>query len=57
MIGTIEEKPVVINGGIEKAPILHITMGFDHGVIDGAMAGRILSEVKGLIENGNYSSL
>jgi len=56
-IGTIEEKPIVINGEIEKAPILHITMGFNHAVIDGAMAGRILSEVKGLIENSDYSSL
>lgn len=57
VIGTIEEKPIVVNGDIEKAPILHITMGFNHAVIDGAMAGRILSEVKSLIENSDYSAL
>lgn len=57
VIGTIEERQLVINGEVEKVPVLHITMGFDHAVMDGAMAGRILSEVKDLIENSDYSTL
>jgi pyruvate dehydrogenase E2 component (dihydrolipoamide acetyltransferase) len=56
-IGSIEEKPVVLNGEIKSVPILHITMGFDHAVFDGAEAGRILQTVKELIEQGNYDVL
>ena len=56
-IGGIEEKPVVVNGKIEIFPVLHLSLSFDHSVLDGAMAGRILSEVKSLIENSDYSSL
>ena len=57
VIGSIEEKPVIVNGGIENVPILHITMGFDHAVFDGAEAGRILAAVKGMIEKGDYDAL
>ena len=57
VIGSIEEKPAIIYGGIKNMPVLHITMGFDHAVFDGAEAGRILQTFKALIENGNYDSL
>ena len=44
----------------ERARVIaldHLSLSFNHSMLDGAMAGRILSEVKGLIENGDYSSL
>jgi pyruvate/2-oxoglutarate dehydrogenase complex dihydrolipoamide acyltransferase (E2) component len=56
-IGSIENKPVVIDNKIEIAPVLQLNMCFHHGVMDGGMAGRILSEVKSRIEAGNYTSL
>lgn len=56
-IGSIEEKPVIVNGKIESMPILHITMGFDHSVFDGGEAGRILTAVKDMIEKGDYDAL
>ena len=57
VIGSIEEKPVIVDGEIKSMPILHVTMGFDHAVFDGAEAGRILSAFKELIENGNFDAL
>ena len=56
-IGGIEQKPLMVNGEIKNVPMLHITMGFDHSVFDGAEAGRMLSAVKELIENGSYDAL
>jgi len=56
-VGGVEEKPVVMNGNIEIFPILHLSLSFNHNVLDGAMAARIFSEVKDLIERGDYSSL
>jgi len=56
-IGSIEEKPVIVDGEIKSMPILHVTMGFDHAVFDGAEAGRILASFKELIENGNFDAL
>ncbi len=57
VIGSIEEKPVIVDGEIKNILILHITMGFDHAVFDGAEAGRILQTLKALIEKGNYDAL
>jgi pyruvate/2-oxoglutarate dehydrogenase complex dihydrolipoamide acyltransferase (E2) component len=57
VIGSIVEKAGVVNGGIERAPFLHVTMSFDHAIFDGAEAGRMLSEVRELIEKGNYEAL
>ena len=47
----------MVNGEIGRAPSLHVTMGFDHAIFDGAEAGRMLSEVRELIEKGNYEAL
>jgi len=57
VIGSVEEKAGVVNGAIGRTPLLHITMSFDHGVFDGAEAGRMLAEVRKLIERGDYESL
>ena len=56
-IGSIEEKPVIVDGEIKNMPILHVTMGFDHAVFDGAEAGRMLAVFKELIESGNFDAL
>ena len=37
-IGRIAEKPVVKNGEIVAAPVLALSLSFDHRVIDGATA-------------------
>jgi len=57
VIGSVVGKAGVVNGEIGRAPSLHVTMGFDHAIFDGAEAGRMLSEVRELIEKGNYEAL
>jgi pyruvate/2-oxoglutarate dehydrogenase complex dihydrolipoamide acyltransferase (E2) component len=56
-VGSVLEKAVVDNGEIRTLPVLHLNLSFDHSVLDGAEAGRILGAVKELIENGNYDAL
>ena len=50
-IGTIEEKPVVRNGSITIAPMLYLTIAFNHRILDGSAASEILAEVKRTIED------
>ena len=50
-VGAIEKRAVVIDDAIAIRPICHLTLGYDHRLIDGAEAGRFLSFVKERIEN------
>ncbi|MBU1093113.1 MAG: 2-oxo acid dehydrogenase subunit E2 [Firmicutes bacterium] len=50
-IGKISEKPVVINHEIKVAYVLPLSLAVDHRVIDGADAGRFLSEIKSLLND------
>lgn len=50
-VGAIKEKPVVHNGEIAIRPQMHVSLGFDHRLIDGDVAARFLSRVKQLLEN------
>jgi len=56
-IGTIEEKPVVRNGQITVAPLLHITLAFNHRILDGSAAAEILGDAKRIIEDEQYYKL
>ena len=49
-VGTIEKRPVVIDDAIAIRPMCHLTLGYDHRLIDGADAGRLLSFVKDRLE-------
>jgi pyruvate dehydrogenase E2 component (dihydrolipoyllysine-residue acetyltransferase) len=56
-VGAIEKRAVVVpaagDGGedaIAIRPVCHITLGYDHRLIDGADAGRFLSFVKARLE-------
>ena len=49
-VGTIEKRPVVIDDAIAIRPMCHLTLGYDHRLIDGADAGRFLSFVKERLE-------
>ncbi len=50
-VGGIEKRAVVINDAIAIRPMCHLTLGYDHRLIDGAEAGRFLSFVKERLEN------
>ncbi len=49
-IGTIVKRPVVIDDAIAIRPIVHISLSYDHRVVDGADASRFLSVVKEELE-------
>jgi 2-oxoglutarate dehydrogenase E2 component (dihydrolipoamide succinyltransferase) len=50
-VGTIEKRPIVVDDAIAIRPTCHITLGYDHRIIDGADAGRFLSYLKERLEN------
>ncbi|PGS53063.1 dihydrolipoamide acetyltransferase family protein [Bacillus sp. AFS041924] len=50
-IGRIAEKPVVINGEIVAAPVLALSLSFDHRIIDGATAQNALNHIKRLLND------
>lgn len=50
-IGRIAEKPVVKNGEIVAAPMLALSLVFDHRMIDGATAQHALNHIKKLLGN------
>lgn len=48
-IGRIAEKPIVRDGEIVAAPVLALSLSFDHRVIDGATAQNALNHIKRLL--------
>ncbi|MEB1809915.1 MAG: 2-oxo acid dehydrogenase subunit E2 [Bacillaceae bacterium] len=50
-IGRIEEKAVVKNGEIVAAPVLNLSISYDHRLIDGVTAQNALNHVKRLLND------
>lgn len=50
-VGRIAEKPVVKNGEIVAAPVLALSLSFDHRAIDGASAQMALNQIKKLLND------
>ncbi|WP_214480001.1 dihydrolipoamide acetyltransferase family protein [Bacillus sp. SM2101] len=50
-IGRIQEKPVVQDGEIVVAPVLALSLSFDHRMIDGATAQYALNHIKRLLND------
>ncbi|RNF40728.1 dihydrolipoamide acetyltransferase family protein [Planococcus salinus] len=48
-IGRIAEKPVIKNGEIVGAPVLALSLSFDHRMIDGATAQHAMNHIKRLL--------
>ena len=49
-VGAIEKRAVVIDDAIGIRPMCHLTLGYDHRLIDGADAGRFLLFIKERLE-------
>jgi pyruvate dehydrogenase E2 component (dihydrolipoamide acetyltransferase) len=56
-VGSIEKRAVVIDDAIAIKPVCHITLGYDHRLIDGADAGRFLAFVKERLEHFDEGSI
>ena len=50
-VGHIEKRPVVIDDAIAIRPMAYLTLGYDHRLIDGAVADQFMSHVKHKLEN------
>ncbi len=50
-VGAIEKRAVVIEDAIAIKPMCHLTLGYDHRLIDGAEGGRFLAFVKDRLES------
>jgi pyruvate dehydrogenase E2 component (dihydrolipoamide acetyltransferase) len=50
-VGAVEKRPVVIDDGIAIRLRAYLTLGYDHRVIDGAVADEFMQVVKKMIEN------
>jgi 2-oxoglutarate dehydrogenase E2 component (dihydrolipoamide succinyltransferase) len=50
-VGTIEKRPVVVEDAIAIRTMAYLTLGYDHRLVDGAVADQFMSEVKRGIEN------
>jgi pyruvate dehydrogenase E2 component (dihydrolipoamide acetyltransferase) len=50
-VGNIEKRPVVIDDAIAIRPMAYLTLGYDHRLIDGAVADEFMSHLKHDLEN------
>lgn len=49
-VGRITDRPVARDGAVEIAPLMRLSLTFDHRVIDGAEAADVLTEIKDALE-------
>ena len=50
-VGTIEKRPVVVDDAIGIRLMGYLTLGYDHRIVDGAVADQFMADVKKGIEN------
>ena len=56
-VGSIEKRPVVINDAIAIRSRAYFTLGFDHRLVDGAVADEFMARVKAAIEEFDESQV
>ena len=56
-IGGIKKRPVVIDDAIAIRSMMYLSMGYDHRVVDGAVADQFLARVQHALENFDESLL
>jgi 2-oxoglutarate dehydrogenase E2 component (dihydrolipoamide succinyltransferase) len=49
-VGTVDKTPVVVDDAIAIRSICHLSLSFDHRLIDGALADRFMSRLKQVLE-------
>jgi pyruvate dehydrogenase E2 component (dihydrolipoyllysine-residue acetyltransferase) len=50
-VGNVEKRPVVVDDAIAIRPMAYLTLGYDHRIVDGAVADEFMSIVKKTLEN------
>ncbi|HKQ96275.1 MAG TPA: dihydrolipoamide acetyltransferase family protein, partial [Candidatus Polarisedimenticolia bacterium] len=56
-VGSLEKRAVVVDDAIAIHKTMHITLSFDHRLIDGAVADQFLSHVKETLEDARFPEL
>src|ERR1700691_4601004 len=56
-LGTIEERPAVIDDAIAIRSMVYLTLSYDHRVVDGAVAHQCMAKLKHTLENWTESIL
>jgi pyruvate dehydrogenase E2 component (dihydrolipoamide acetyltransferase) len=56
-VGNVEKRPVVVDDAIAIRPMAYLTLGYDHRVIDGAVADHFMSHLKQTLENWDPNSV
>lgn len=49
-VGSLADRPVVIDGEVVARPTMYLTLACDHRVVDGLTAARYLAALRGIIE-------
>jgi pyruvate dehydrogenase E2 component (dihydrolipoamide acetyltransferase) len=49
-VGAIADELRTVNGVVAPVPVVRLTLGVDHRVVDGALAAKFLCRIKGLLE-------
>jgi len=50
-VGTIEKRPVVVDDAIGIRTMAYLTLGYDHRLVDGAVADQFMADVKDHLEH------
>ena len=56
-VGAVEKRPVVIDDAVTIRLRAYLTIGYDHRIIDGAIADEFMQVVKKTIENWDSASV
>jgi pyruvate dehydrogenase E2 component (dihydrolipoyllysine-residue acetyltransferase) len=55
-VGAVEKRPVVVDDAIAIRPMAYLALGYDHRIIDGAVADEFMSHLKRTLENWDETS-
>ena len=56
-VGAVEKRPVVVDDAIGIRPMAYLSLGYDHRIIDGAVADEFLAHIKQTLENWDPSDV
>ena len=56
-VGNVEKRPVVIEDAIAIRPMAYLTLGYDHRIVDGAIADEFMAHLKKTLENWDPNAL
>jgi pyruvate dehydrogenase E2 component (dihydrolipoamide acetyltransferase) len=56
-VGNVEKRPVVVDDAIAIRPMAYLTLGYDHRIIDGAVADEFMSIIKKTLETWEPSAV